>query len=200
MITINIARVHELVEEQKLKPAPKINISIVENTKVKLIAADKKWVDRKEIDYESIAQSETRSELRGELWKEYDEVMLERNKLSSQIYDMVEDGATQEQLKQHYDNIESYRPALQELFDRARHVDRYGKLPEPKAQENPSLDLLTLKDQKKKLIDRRCKLQAKIKKGEAKNPDRVIAWQLELEQANAEYNHVDDQLKKLGSK
>jgi len=127
-------------------------------------------------------------------------VRMERDKLSTKISFMVEEGATPDQLKYHYNDIESYRQTLMDYYDKIEYVKRHGCLP---AESDPDQEktLFELKDQKRKLVDKRCKLQAKLTpSAKAQKSERLILWQLELEQANAEYNDVEARIKKMSGK
>lgn len=131
-------------------------------------------------------------------WHEFNQVKLERNKLSSEIWRIVEAGATKQTLKEHYEKIEAYRAQLQELFDRARHAERFGDLPQEKKNDaGQAVDISSLKYEKKKLTEKRSKLQKKIKLAEATGSDKILEWQLELEQADAMYRDLDERIRKM---
>jgi hypothetical protein len=144
-----------------------------------------------------------------ELWREYDQVKTERNKLSSQIWKMVQNGADTEELRDHYTKIESFRPTLVDLWMKIEGLKKTGKLPEPKKELAPdSSNILELKDQKRKVVDKRSKLQRKIKEAMGNavdapngapikpNSTMLQKWQLELDQANAEYVALSEQIRK----
>jgi hypothetical protein len=145
----------------------------------------------------NIVQQQT---LLQKLESEYSDVRLERDKLSTRISFMVEEGATPSQLMHHYNEIESYRIPLQQYYDKIDYVKRNGHLPGESDPEQEKT-LFELKDQKRKLVDKRCKLQVKLKpSAKAQKPERLIMWQLELEQANSEYEDVEVRIKKMSGK
>jgi hypothetical protein len=209
MISFNTKEVLQQIEEDKLKPKPSIKIEI---GKKKASPAPEYKItgglkpEQIVVNFDDIESSPetkvvSKSSIVSKSWEEFNQAKLERAKLSNEISKLIDQGATRSELAQHYEKIVACEPELQELFDKARHVEQYGALPELKTdeQEKP-VDIYSLKDERRKLIDKRCKLQKKIKIGEAKNPKKVIEWQLELDQANAHYNHIDEQIKKLEGK
>jgi hypothetical protein len=140
-------------------------------------------------------QNGVKSDLATQAWSEYHSVKLERKKLSSQIFRMVEDRSTKAQLKHHYAAITDLQQREGTLYERARFVEQNGKLPETTGHEDHNI--LQLKDKRRKLVDQRCKLQKKIDLGKAKNPNRFSTWQQDLDRANAEYTFIDEQIQKL---
>jgi hypothetical protein len=141
---------------------------------------------------------DSKTNLLHQLEGEYADVRMERNKLSSKICTMVEDGADEGELRNIYHKIESYRIPLQEYYDKIAYVKQHGHLPEVKQEPQHEFTLFELKDQKRKLIDKRCKLQAKLKpSAKSVKPSQLANWQLELEQCNAMYEDVDMRIKKM---
>jgi hypothetical protein len=193
MIKINVKEVLES-RDQKAKPRPVIKIG----TSVKKVETP---VQRNGTDVpgaEAVTARVMQSNaLVSQCWGAFSAAKIERNKLSSQIHTMVAAGATKSELKDHYEKIESHRPKLVELFDLSRFVERHGHLPEIKKVDEKPVDITSLKYERSRLIDKRCKLQKKIQVGEAKNPARIAEWQLELDQTNAAYNLVDEKIKEL---
>jgi hypothetical protein len=143
------------------------------------------------------SKSGTRQDLLNELWSEYNEVLTDRKKLSTEFCRMVDADASKSELAAHYQRVDDLIDQGAEVYKKIQHVKQYGILPAPSA---PSIDLLQLKDQRNKLVDLRCKLSNKIKLGKAKNPNRVLSWELELDQAEAEYTLIDHKIKKLEGK
>jgi hypothetical protein len=191
MIRINVKEVlsRAETENQSTKEPPKIRIignkhhpSVAETMKDAAIHQVKEG---------------TRSDLLNQVWSEFNASVLERKKLSNQIWQMVERGATKGELKAHYAKIDAMIDEGAALYDRIQHVTQYGKLPDP---VQPNVDMLLLKDRRKKLVDLRCKLSKKLEAKQAKNPNRFLEWQLELDKANAEYLLIDEKIKKLEGK
>lgn len=140
--------------------------------------------------------------LEQELWQEYnDQFVIPMKKLSSQIAHMVERGATQQELADHYASIESYRPGRIVLYDKIQHLKQYGQLPAAPEPAEENLDPYFLKDRKKKLVDKRCKLNAKLKtSAKASKPEKILEWEQELAQANIEYSEVVEKIKQVEGK
>jgi hypothetical protein len=133
-----------------------------------------------------------------ECWADYHKEKLQRKKLSTQIAAMVAAAAGKDDLMAHYEKIEAHSATMRQLYDRARFAEANGKLPD--ANEDNNAELLALEKKRSRLVDKRCKLQSKIKKGTAKNPDRITNWHLGLDRANAEYDQVDNEIKKITGK
>jgi hypothetical protein len=191
MIEINVKEVLR-ARDQKAKPRP-----LIETTSSPEVNSQKEVSEPTEKVSEPKPPVIDDAHLASKYWGAFNAIKIERNKLSSQIHTMVARGATKSELKGHYQKIESYRPHLVEAFDLARFVERHGNIPEEKKVENRPVDLFSLKDERRKLIDKRCKLQKKIKEGKAKNPTRIAEWELELDQANAAHKLVDEKIKEL---
>lgn len=199
------------IKAMELPVAPKAELSISFSEKNHVFAnSAKPWAKQLEKPLNALInelmkdeltppRSEAKKFLSEQCWEEYNTVRIEQAQMSNRIALMVANGASKQELADLHAEIESYRPELQRLFHVARHVDQYGVLPELKVEKQMPSDIFSLKDQKRKLVDVRCKLAKKIKQGSLKE-HKVIEWQLELEKANAEYNQVDEQLKKLEGK
>lgn len=199
-------------ERQKPKPLPKIRIKKKSDTAIfarleggdhhpmndlYLINEPTGPIDASKLGYKIISTEEDNT-LLYQLEREYADIRMERNKLSSQISIMVEGGATQEALKELYHKIEGYRGALQSHYDKIKYVKQHGQLPEIKSDAQSEETLFELKDKKRRLIDKRCKLQSKLKvSAKPSKPVQIATWELELEQANAEYNDVEKRIKKM---
>jgi hypothetical protein len=132
-----------------------------------------------------------------ELEREFADMRTERAKLSTHIYRLVENGASKTDLMEQYDKIEAYRVPLQQHYDKIAYVKLHGHLPEV-ATESKEETLFELKDKKRKLVDKRCKLSAKLKvSGKPSRPVQLASWQIELELATAEYQEVEKKIKQL---
>jgi hypothetical protein len=192
MIRINVKEVLKEAEmsAQEPKPAPKITIRIGPKPQDSVAEAMKEAAIHQ-------VKSGTKKDLLDDCWSQFNEVLIERKKLSKQIAPMVGSGATKSELKEHYQKIDRLIDDGAEIFKSIRYVEQYGKLPEPIAA---NVDILLMKDHRKKLVDLRCKLSKKIEIGQAKNPKKVLEWQLEFDKANAEYILVDEKIKKLEGK
>ena len=113
----------------------------------------------------------TKAQLMSDVIRELKEVRVSRAKLSNQYHDMIEKGASQAELKEHYQKIEGYTGQLQKLWERRQFIERYGREPvEQKKDDNPynlpSLDTNNLEEIQhlcRYVTVRRYKLSAKLK-------------------------------------
>lgn len=191
------------IQRAKPKPLPKVVMKVkVVKPEINITVDDSQWVEKSNVLLEQVQQlnNDIERTLLQKLESEYSDVRMERDKLSTRISFLVEEGATPERLMQHYNEIESYRQPLKDYYDKIEYIKRNGCLP---AESDPDQEktLFELKDQKRKLVDKRCKLQVKLKpSAKAQKPERLIMWQLELEQANAEYEEVEKLIKKMSGK
>jgi hypothetical protein len=197
MIRINVHDVLARAAAEKAAPKklPEINIgqrSTAKNEQVppSVIHAHKEAViDR--------SRNEIKSDLVKSLWIEFNAVITERNRLSTQIAHMVERDADQGELRSHYSKIESHRPALQDLYDKIKYAEKHGRLPEAPVKQNEPETIHSLKLQRESLIDKRSKLKSKIAKKKSDNPAKYAEWQLELERANVEYQALCEKIKSI---
>lgn len=182
--------------------------ALTTSVKVELTEDDKKLIDRIEVS-DQVRERVTQAfddidshNLEQELWQEYnDQFVIPMKKLSTQIAHMVERGATQQELADHYASIESYRPGRIALYDKIQHLKQYGQLPATPEPAEENLDPYFLKDRKKKLVDKRCKLNAKLKtSAKASKPEKILEWEQELAQANIEYSEVVEKIKQVEGK
>lgn len=193
-ISFTTEEVREAVERKKLEPKKEIIIT----RRKKNVKTE--FAHGHSLDYGVVDEGLhiPKSQLVSSAWQEFNDVKLERNKLSSQTWKMVADGATTAELKEHYIKIESYRMRLTQLFDEARYVEEHGDLPaKEKEDTGQSADLKSLKYEKKTVSEKRSKLRKKIELGQARNSTKVSEWQLELEQADAEYKILEEKIAKL---
>jgi len=135
--------------------------------------------------------------------REYADIRQERNKLSTTISFRVEEGASPQDLKDLYEKIEAFRDPIRQAYDRIKHIKQFGSVPSVVPASQPGspvheYSIFELRDQKRKLVDRRCKLAAKLKpSAKPSKPEQIAEWTLELEQANAQYADVEAKIKKL---
>lgn len=218
MITINFETLDERLEAYRAEQRPlRIVVKSAAQPAQAPPAAAKPELTDQDSEYITHQSIDPRKEqpipLIHQLENEKSALLVERNKLSSQIWKMVENGATQADLAEHYRKIEEYRPGLIALYDKIKHVKLHGELPSAPTSATNMDDIYQLKDLKKKLVDKRCKLKAKIDKvrgkqeykvpGGAEVPlsdkdtAKVLEWQFELDQAEAEYTQVAEKLSLL---
>lgn len=196
MITIDVTEVLAATEKAKNTPPPVPEICVVPTRQPR-----KKRVKKKAVTIEPAPEeSEPQSELLQSLYREFGSLKTERNRLSTQIAHLVENGAPQQRLKEQYDKIESYRPRLQDLYDKIEYVRQHGELPVvPETPQEPET-LASLKLKKQSLIDERYKLRKKLEKKKALNPQRFIDWELRLAQANIEFQDICGRIKQMEGK
>lgn len=200
MITINLKEAREIIEAEKNRP--KIKRVLVMGSVSQSLTSPPAPLQREKgethIPITTPPRSQVKSTLQAQCWAEFNELKIEQGKVSNTIGDVVASGANKAQLQELYAKIESYRPDLIRLFERARYVDQYGVLPEEKKDAQLPTDIYGLKDQKRKLVDLRHKLGKKI--STAKKEDQRLDWEQKLALANTEYAVVDEQIKKMEGK
>jgi hypothetical protein len=199
MLKINVNAVLAMEEMQKNAPPTLPPVKLLSKS-AKLTPIE---IAIQEVEIERITKGVLEDEIRA-LEIEMNAVRLERDKLSSKIWKMVEDGASQEELRAHYERIESFRPQMIELWKKVDHARRYNEMPKPEApivQEEQSRDLLFLKDQRRSLENRRDKARREIRKLTPlvvppgwKEPEKLTNLRLKLDQLDAEYKMVKEQL------
>lgn len=194
-------------EAERLKPKAKPVISIGRKKPSIKIEVDSTNATKSLnilIESAHTLKEDLKQKLIREIIIEENKLRVERNILSSQIWKMVENGATPGELKTHYEKIESSRIPLQQLWDRKRYVEVHGVLPEDQTStptnnsEASTSNVLELKDRKRKLSDLRCKLNKKLQpSAKPSRPEQIIDWQMQLDKADAEYHQVEEQIKQL---
>jgi hypothetical protein len=209
MVTIDIEKAKAIIEEFKNRPKPKLVIvvsqavdspqSIVDVDSKKAVESPQSIVDvARPIDHRPLT-IDHKTDLLEQCRDEYKQLRIEQGKVSNTIAAAVAGGAGLAELKDLYAEIESYRPDLIKLYQRYKHVQQYGTLPVQQVVNEVSVDIFKLKDSRKKLVDERCKLGIKIKGGHIKE-QKVLDWQLRLDEVNAEYDMLDTQIKNLEGK
>lgn len=194
MIRINVTEVLSRAEEERKNPAPLPSIRVVSGSTKKKTSRKPHKIAVIEPDHEP------ENALAKTLWAEFSALKNERNRLSTEIAHLVENGADQSRLKAQYDKIESFRPQLQEMYDKIQYVEKHGELPTlPETEQEPET-LASLKLKKESLIDERYKLRKKLAKKVALNPQRFIDWELRLAQADIEFQTIIDQIKQMEGK
>lgn len=204
MITIDFSTLGDRKAAAKAKKKELIH-QIGSKGRVTITKEESEFVESQPLDpviIEKVKKDNEVGSLQSALWKEYnDSFVLPMNKLSTQIAHMVNRGATQAELAEHYEKIESYRPGRIALYEKIRYVEQYGKLPEAPEPEKENLDPYYLKDRKKKLVDKRCKLRAKLRtNANPSKPAKLLEWEQELAQADMEYLAVEEKLKQIEGK
>jgi hypothetical protein len=195
MIRINVEEVLNRAQEeaQKPKPLPKILIATANRSYI----AD--LDDVKAVVIEEVKGNfASLPDVLKPMWAEYSAALVERNRLSTQIAHLVENGATQDELREQYEKIESYRPQLQDLYKKIQDAER-GKLPEEPTPTQPKT-LAELKLEKEALIDRRSKLKKKIAAKVAMNPAKYVEWEMDLAKANMEFQAIIEHIKVIEGK
>lgn len=204
MITIDFSTLDQRKAAAKAKQKDLIHL-IGKKGKVIITKEEIEFVESQPVSHgiiEKVRKDNEVGDLLDVLWKEYnDSFVLPMKKLSTQIAHMVDRGATQAELADHYEKIESYRPGRIALYEKIRYVQQYGKLPEVPEPEKENLDPYYLKDRKKKLVDKRCKLRAKLRtNANPSKPAKLLEWEQELAMADMEYLAVEEKLKQIEGK
>lgn len=200
------------IEKAKPKQLPKVKVNRRGGKSKKKFSSGGLSHDYMVID-EALPGVAAASQIK-QLEREYYGLRLERNKLSTQISYLVEEGATQGVLADHYQKIKNLRSAIKPYYEKIQHFKKFGSLPavetaklsSPSAisslsAEDRHVKLLELKDKKRKLVDKRSKLKPKLRQSaKPAKPSKIIEWQQELDMANLEYDAVERQIKELEGK
>jgi len=207
MITIDLEEAAKIIEAHKNLPKPEFDFqiaiagrqqSIVDSQQFSTVDSKQSTVIQSTVDSKPLTVDH-KTDLLSQCRAEFNELKIEQGKVSNTIAATVAGGASLAELKDLYAQIESYRPDLIKLYQRYKHVQQYGTLPVEQVVNEVSVDIFKLKDSRKKLVDERCKLGIKIKRGHIKE-QKVQDWQLRLDEVNAEYAMLDEKIKNLEGK
>lgn len=146
-----------------------------------------------------------KGDLLADLAMEMKNLRIARARLSNKYPEMVRSGASAADLISNYREIESYTEQMKEVYSRRRHVERFGRLPDPEPRQvDPveSNDLIRLKKYRRSLNDKKCKLKRKLQPNAKtpKNPSRITEWALELDQVEAEQKRVNEKINQIKDK
>lgn len=224
MITINLKEAHEIIQAQQATTKPKLHITFGTRTTMPEPSnapgaaprkeACKEWcgmnycdengcVNRKRNAVEITEADKLlvdKSPVLGEKWSDYNQLRIEQAKEANKIHELIDAGAPAEDLAELYQRVESFRPDLINLYEQAKAPAKQAAPAAEKTSATLPEDLLTLKDRKQKLSDKRCKLKVKIRKGSAASSPKLKEWELELEKSDAEYKAVEAQILKAEGK
>lgn len=207
MLEFSIAKVKEAIEKRR---EAKYQRRITPNFKIELpdvIKANEEQleniIEEYKVEQQIIDTNAARLQdaLLIDLDNQDNEIRIARAKLTNQYNPMIRAGASRLELKSHYQKIESLTGHLKDIFNKRRYVKKFGRLPDQGGTKQSILtnNILALKDKKRKLTDKRCKLAKKIKVGEATNAKKLNIWKLEMDQANREYEMTCDKIKQLNN-
>lgn len=143
-----------------------------------------------------------RGELAADLVDQMRDLKIARARLSNQLSGMYREGSSQNEVERHVARIQGYTDQMKVVYDRQRHVERYGKLPDPEPPKPSPLDstnIMKLKEHRRTLVDKRCKLKRKLQPNARQpvNSSRRILWQEELDRVELEYKHVKKRIRDL---
>lgn len=147
-------------------------------------------------------RSRARGEILADLWQQMHDLKVARARLSNQLPGMYRRRAGEGQLMSMAKKINSYTDDMKVVYDNIRAVKQTGRLPapEPKSQDPlKSQDLVKLKKYRRSLVDKKCKLKAKLRPSakNPKNPSRRTDWQVELDRVEAMHREVCSKIKEL---
>lgn len=191
MRIINIAAIAEK-KQQATEPKP---VVIVRRAKQQVKAQD--IAPRKE------PTERSRPQLLAQLDEQVLDIRRDRNKVSNRARERWKSGADETELASLYETINAFTSELQKLWDKRQHVEKFGTLPletkDVSSKTQESADVAVMKLEKKKLEEKKSKLRAKLKPN-AKSPynaARKMFWQEELDRTEAQWNELDQKIKKL---
>lgn len=133
-------------------------------------------------------------------WLDYNSLRIEQARVANGIHELISRRAGKEEIAAMYARIESYRDDLVKLYHDARYTEQHGKAPTQPQPDKPKIEVALLKQQKRSLSDKRCKLQVKIEKGKATNSKNLVKWEEELAIANLEYDNLVQRIKEIEGK
>ena len=138
---------------------------------------------------------------------EIDEIRIrkERAKLSNHYHQLEEDKAPIEDFARNYAAIESHTDELKRLWLRKKHVLSHGNdinRPVEKMSAETELILSNLKHQKRRLIDKKSKLNTKIKTahGTANPAKNEARWTQELQTVEMDIQILEKRIKQIDEK
>ncbi len=137
------------------------------------------------------------------LEKEYSakkkDVFIERAKISNKARERWQSGADRSELKEYYDDIQVKTEQLGKLTELIEHIEKFGELPSEQKAQDPSMDILSMKERKRQLINQRDKLRRNLRPNakQPKNSERRSHWEQTLALLDAEY---DDLVQKINKK
>jgi hypothetical protein len=107
------------------------------------------------------------------------------------------------EIAEHAAKIQKYIDQGAELYDKIKHVELYGKLPEVIAKDPATLvvqntvDTKALKYELRQLDKLISKTNAKLTEGKPKNPSRIGTWKEKVALAEARREEIKHQIKRI---
>jgi hypothetical protein len=217
---INVAKTLKQAEEQrkKSKPLPKITIKRQSKPKVQPVVAQ---IEEKA----PTVPLREREGLLDELQAEIRGYKIERAKLSSQIYPLVQQVATDlakesptlkkeflagrlpmPEIKEHYFKIQAWTDKAIVAYDKLRHVQQYGVLPAPvekkpiSIENGESMEAKAIHYEIRRLDDLVHKTRKKMEGKGLKKPvksDKVLEYREKIALAEARRYELKEKLKQL---
>jgi hypothetical protein len=220
LMRINVAKTLKQAEEQrkKSKPLPKITIKRQSKPKVQPVVAQ---IEEKA----PTVPLREREGLLDELQAEIRGYKIERAKLSSQIYPLVQQVATDlakesptlkkeflagrlpmPEIKEHYFKIQAWTDKAIVAYDKLRHVQQYGVLPAPvekkpiSIENGESMEAKAIHYEIRRLDDLVHKTRKKMEGKGLKKPvksDKVLEYREKIALAEARRYELKEKLKQL---
>lgn len=101
------------------------------------------------------------------------------------------------EIKEHYARIQACTERAISLWDKIKHVEKYGVLPGTQQVIVRSKDEAALKTELRSVVDTLSKTRKKLKVGNAYNPARIMMWEEKVSQLEARQQDLQAQIKKL---
>lgn len=202
MYIVNVKKV--LAEAEKPKPKPKIRVYFPDKKEL-IDSVIKKVIHVRSDDIDTekgIPAYNSKAEILADITQQERDIHIARAKLSNKYHELEAAGASQDLFRENYQQIEAYTDELKELFNKKRHVERYGQLPEEPARREPSGDsdnIYELKEKRRSLNNRKHKAKKKLDKvakyppGSTKHSELL----LEIDQIEAEQDQVNRKIARL---
>jgi hypothetical protein len=221
LMRINVAKTLKQAEEQRKKSKPLPKITIKRQSKPKVQSAECRVVPEKA----PTVPLREREGLLDELQAEIRGYKIERAKLSSQIYPLVQQVATDlakesptlkkeflagrlpmPEIKEHYFKIQAWTDKAIVAYDKLRHVQQYGVLPAPvekkpiSIENGESMEAKAIHYEIRRLDDLVHKTRKKMEGKGLKKPvksDKVLEYREKIALAEARRYELKEKLKQL---
>lgn len=124
----------------------------------------------------------------------------QREKYRMKYYELERIQAPQKEWAENYAIIKSLTDQLAPIYIERKQIERTGEVRhEKKLSTDEELKIAKLQNDKKKLIDKKSKLGAKIKNylSFATGPQKVDSWKNELESVKLEIYGIEEEIKQI---
>lgn len=201
MIVINTSG--KVIAKSQIKKAPIVRV--ISKKKQTTSGSEQ---NQNESNLSTTDREQTEDQVYKSLAAELREVMVERDKLSAEIYPLVQAYENRKipitKLESLYDDIEKLTQEGSSIYEKIAYYDRYHELPKEEDSPNPlaTTNINDLKVLKRSIENRRSKLKINIQKFNAnptqvKNPHKILEWESKKIDLEEQYEEVCNRIKEL---